>query len=54
MGVVQNGVAHQVVRKNHGGSSNGFDSLEGQQIRVARACADQGAIAWGDVKVCHA
>jgi hypothetical protein len=39
------GFVDQVVHHQHRGSLDGFERFEGQQLRVARAGADQGDLA---------
>jgi hypothetical protein len=41
-GVFQHRWVDQVVHQQHGGALYGFDGLEGEQLGVARAGADQG------------
>jgi hypothetical protein len=45
-GVFEHGVVDQIVHQQHGGAGNRFHGFEGQQLRVARTCADQGAAAY--------
>lgn len=35
------GIAHQIVHQQHGGALDGFERLDRQQLRVARAYTDQ-------------
>jgi hypothetical protein len=48
--VGHDGFAHQVVHQQHRGGLDGLERLEGEQLRVARAGADQGDLAWGVVE----
>jgi hypothetical protein len=41
--VEQDGFVDQIVDQQNGGSLNGFDGFESEQVRIARTCADQRA-----------
>ena len=46
-GMGHDGIAHQVIHQQHRGRLDGLEGLEGEQLRVTRACAHQRATAAG-------